>query len=76
MMLWRVLTVNCKLTVLNIHGNTLTGESAKYLSDALYSGTCKLTQLGISYNKLTDEGAKYFSDALKRGTVNLLNSLN
>ena len=60
----------CKLTVLNIDGCSLTDQCIPELCKALQDEHCSLTKLSLRYNDFTEYGKRLLRDVKNRGLTN------
>ena len=59
-----------QLSWLDLRGNQLTDEGAKYLAEAI-NNNCQLRTLNLRVNQLTEEGAKYLAEAINNNNCQL-----
>nr|XP_058958516.1 NACHT, LRR and PYD domains-containing protein 3-like [Pocillopora verrucosa] len=60
-----------QLSWLNLTGNQLTDEAAKYLAEAINNNNCQLRTLDLLDNKISDIGAQHLAEAINNNNCQL-----
>ena len=60
-----------QLSWLNLTGNQLTGEAAKYLAEAIKNNNCQLHKLNLSFNHISDIGVQHLAEAINNNNCQL-----
>ena len=60
-----------QLSWLDLRGNQLTDEAAKYLADAINNNNCQLRTLNLARNNISDIGAQHLAEAINNNNCQL-----
>ena len=63
-----------QLSWLNLRGNQLTDEAAKYLAEAINNNNCQLRTLNLTANNISDIGAQHLAEAINNNNCQLRTS--